>query len=90
MAVSDEGAMDGLALVRAIRADPELRLVPVLLLSAYSQQELAGLLTDERDWLVNLANMAALLALPVQAAENDWWRRADQQRHAQIEQPRDG
>ncbi len=27
------------------------------------QQELAGLLTDERDWLVNLANMTALLAL---------------------------
>jgi len=26
-------------------------------------QELAGLLTDERDWLVNLANMTALLAL---------------------------
>ncbi len=30
--------------------------------------------------------LALPLALPAQSAENDWWRRADQQRHAQIEQ----
>lgn len=30
--------------------------------------------------------LALPLALPAQAAENDWWRRADQQQHARVEQ----
>ncbi|MBA2722934.1 MAG: response regulator, partial [Methylibium sp.] len=55
---------DGLALVRSLRADPELRAVPVLLLSAFSGEEarLDGLAAGADDYLVKPFSARELVA----------------------------